>query len=86
MEAEQMEQQAVLLCGRAQGKRYRYEGDLLYYKGQTGSFQVAYDQNCCAPTQAVLFAFRSDTTQHLMGAEEFLTFYGQCIPLETKAD
>lgn len=78
MEREVQQQQALALCRQLKGKTLCYCGEDRYYRGQCGQLEVWYDQNCCAPTQDVLFAFVGAQVRRVMSAQECLSFLRDC--------
>lgn len=79
MEQEYVLLQAIKQCEEMKGKRLRYEGEDHYCQDQIGEISVLYDQNCCAPTQDVLFAFvMENQRQRIMSGEECISFLADC--------
>ncbi len=72
------EQQAIQLVEQAAGHQYEYFGPEANFKGAIGHFELLEDMNCCAPTQAVLFAFYTSNRRKVMTAGELLDFFSQC--------
>lgn len=53
-----------------QGKRLRYDGPEEAYRGKEGVLEVAFDENCCAPTQEQRYIFRGEGFFWMMTGEE----------------
>ncbi len=53
-----------------EGKTVRYSGPEEQYRGKTGIMEVAFDENCCAPTQDQRYIFRGDGFFWMMTGEE----------------
>ncbi len=52
------------------GKTVRYDGPQKEYKGKTGIMEIAFDENCCAPTQEQRYIFRGEGFFRMMTGEE----------------
>ena len=72
MDEMQREHAAYLRCQQLAGK-------VLVHDGTAGSVEVLHDQNCCAPSQALLFAFVTKNGRRVMSAKECLSFLEECI-------
>ncbi|WP_075876465.1 hypothetical protein [Merdibacter massiliensis] len=81
MDQEQYVQQAIVLCKQLEKQRLCYTGEDLYYHGIIGTIEILYDQNCCSPTQDVLFAFEGEERRRIMDAKECIHFLGNCRPV-----
>ncbi len=73
---------AIQQCLAWKGKRLLYTGNDAYCKDHIGEIVILYDQNCCSPTQDVLFAFECGERQRIMSGEECLLFLKDCLVIE----
>lgn len=72
---EYSENLAIKLCEQSLGKKYLYKGENRDFYGAIGTFHLIHDQNCCCPTDQVLFAFETNKRQYYMSAKDFFIFY-----------
>ncbi len=82
MDPQMEENLAISTVQKAEGNWYVYKGseEPLFF-GDTGHFEVMGDMNCCAPTDAVLFAFiTNDGRRLMMDAPSLLKFFHACRP------
>lgn len=83
MDHQYAENLALQKVEQAKGHLYRYSGDgEADLKGETGTFGVLEDMNCCAPTDQVLFVFFYGDNpdcpkRRVLSAEAFLDFLDQ---------
>lgn len=76
------ETMALLQIEKMKDRKYEYQGDDPDFQGEIGEFERLDDMNCCAPTDAVLFAFQCKGHRKVMTAEQFLEFVQTCKAVE----
>lgn len=76
------ETMALLQIEKMKGRKYEYQGDDPDFHGESGEFERLDDMNCCAPTDAVLFAFQCKGQRKVMTAAQFLELVKACKVVE----
>lgn len=71
---------AMMFVQEHKNQKYVYKGNNEILKNECGYFSLITDQNCCAPSDQILFLFHSNAHQKIMDVEQFLNFISQCEP------